>query len=323
MNARSGGGIPDASVGSRDVPVGRSRLAIVTGGTSGLGREIARELALHGDRVVIVGRNADQLAEVRATIDQEVGRAAVETVATTDLGLLSEARRVGTTLARAHPSVDLLVNNAGAIFSRRALTPEGQERTLALNVLAPFVLTSCLLPSLAAAAPSRVVNIASAAHRQQHLDLHDLGLERRFSAMRAYGRSKLGLILLTREFARRFPALGVAFLAVHPGFVRTNFGQNNHDALALGLRLASVLFATSVARGADTPVFAATDPAVEGLNGIYLVRRSVRSGSRASQDMAVATRLFDTCRSIAGVDPDDLLARRAGPKDGGSRANPG
>ncbi len=278
----------------------RQRIAVVTGGASGLGLQISLDLARTGATVVVVGRDAARLARVREEIDRAVGRPATRTIETSDLALLPEVKRVGELLARSLPEIDILVNNAGGVFAPRELTADGLERTFALNVVAPYVLTTLLLPSLARAAPSRVVNIASAAHRFQHLDFDDLGLARRYSAMRAYARSKLALILLTREFARRLEGSGVSVFAVHPGFVRTHFGQNNRGGLGAGLKLASLLFAIEVARGAESPVFAATDRSLNGRSGLYIARRLMRPGSAASRDLTAAARLFEACRTISG-----------------------
>ncbi len=193
------------------------------------------------------------------------------------------------------------MNNAGAYYRRRETTADGIERTFALNVLAPFVLTTELEGALRAGAPSRVVQVGSAAHRGYALDFSDLQSERAYRGFAAYGRSKLALLLLTRELARRWPANEVAVNAVHPGFVRSGFGRNNSGATALGIRVASALFGTSVLRGADTPVFAATDPSVAGITGEYFVRRRTTPGSAASRDPEAAARLYRVCAELAGT----------------------
>lgn len=279
---------------------------VVTGGASGLGRETARQLARQGADLVLVGRDRARLEETRTTIEREVRREAVRIVGTRDLAELSEVHRVAEELIRDHPSVNVLLNNAGALFARRTLTPDGLERTFALNVLAPFVLSCRLAPTLARNRPARIVSVASAAHRMQHLDLDDLQLLRGYSGYRAYGRSKLALILLTREFARRLGGVGISTFAVHPGFVRTRFGQNNPGAYGSGFRWATRLFAVSVRRGARRPAQAVSDPTLEGRSGSYLARGAVRPGSDASRDLATARRLFEICTALSGLPPSSV-----------------
>lgn len=284
-------------------------LAAVTGGASGLGRQISLDLARAGFDVLVVARNPSRLAEVRASIHADVGRPAVETLETSDLALRSETSRIADLLARRVRPVDVLVNNAGALYARRQTTEEGVERTFALNVLAPFVLSYRLASNLSGRPGSRIVNLSSAAHRIQRLELDNLQLERGYRGYRAYARSKLALLLLTREFARRLGKAGPSVLAVHPGFVRTNFGRNNPGAIGFGFRLATALFAISVRRGARTPVLAATGAVAGAVSGDYVSRGRLRPGSPASRDPDTALRLFEECRRLTGLDGVDLTPR--------------
>lgn len=286
---------------------GASRpVAAVTGGASGLGRQVSFDLARAGFDLVLVARNPARLAETKAAIEAAVGRAAVETVVTTDLALHDEVVRVADELVRRERPLDVLVNNAGALFGRRETTEDGFERTFALNVLAPFLLSYRLAPKLAGRPRARIVNLSSAAHHRQHLDLDDLFLEHGYRPYRAYARSKLALLLLTREFARRLRAGGPTVLAVHPGFVRTKFGQNNPGALGFGFRLAVALFAVSVRRGAETPVAAATGSVAGASSGSYISRGHLRPGSAASRDPVTARRLFEACRRLTGLEGVEL-----------------
>jgi retinol dehydrogenase 14 len=277
------------------------RVAIVTGGTSGLGREIAEQLARQGAQTVVVGRGAERAAAAA----HEIGRAAaserVESVGVTDLAVRHEQVALAEELLRRYPKIHILVNNAGGMFARRETTADGLERTFALNVLAPFVLTRQLGDRLRESGSGRVVNIASAAHRGQRVDFDDLQGVRSFSGWRAYGRSKLELILLSREFGRRFGASGPTVNAVHPGFVRTRFAQNNGGWLAASVRFASWIAGRTVARGAETPVFVAADPSIAGVTGGYFADGAVRPGSRESQDPDVARRLFEVCAGLAAA----------------------
>lgn len=272
------------------------RVAVVTGATSGIGRAIALGLSTKGATTIVVGRGPGRAAKVANDIARESQNPSVEAIEVTDLALLSEVRRLASALLRRASGIHILVNNAGAYFRRRQVTTEGMERTFALNVLQPFLLTSELLPRLVSSASARVVNIASAAHQGYSVDFDDLQSVERYAGYRAYGRSKLELILLTREFARRLKGTGVTVNAVHPGFVRSGFGQNNGGWTALGLRFLSRLFGKSPESGADTAVFLASDPTVVSITGEYFVNRRVGRASRQAGDLESAARLYDLCQ---------------------------
>ena len=277
------------------------RVAVVTGGTSGIGREIVLGLSSLGATVVLVGRGADRTARAAEEIARATGNARVEPLPVSDLALKAEMLRVADETLHRHPVIHLLVNNAGAYFTRREVTADGLERTFALNVLAPFVLTSLLAPALKAGAPSRVVEVASAAHRGNTVDLDDLQSTAKYAGFEAYGRSKLELILLTREFARRLRGTEVTVNAVHPGFVRSGFAQNNGGGVAATIGVLGFLFGRSVRRGAATPLFAATDPSIASVTGEYFSGRRVAGDSPQSRDTAAARRLFSLCSGLAGI----------------------
>lgn len=279
------------------------RVAAVTGATSGIGRQVALDLAARGYRVAVVGRGVDRVAAVARELATATGNSQVEGIAVTDLARPEEVRRLATELLARYPSISLLINNAGGFFRRRDVTPDGLERTFALNVLAPFLLTNLLAERLKASAPARVVNVDSSAHYRQHVDWSDLQGERHYAGYQAYGRSKLELLLLTREFARRFAGSGVTVNAVHPGFVASGFGQNNGGGTAFGIRIAARLFGRSVARGADTPVFVATDPSVASVTGAFFADRKVHAGDPASRDPADAARMYAACDELAARTP--------------------
>jgi NAD(P)-dependent dehydrogenase (short-subunit alcohol dehydrogenase family) len=274
---------------------------VVTGATSGIGREVAQGFAALGARTVLVGRGASRVAAAAEAIARATGNAEVDSIAVEDLAVLSETRRVGETLLQRYGKIHILVNNAGAYYRRREVTPEGIERTFALNVLSPFLLTSLLAGRLIESAPARVVNVSSAAHRGYAVEFDDLQGTRRFAGYRAYGQSKLELLLLTREFARRLEGTGVLVNAVHPGFVRSGFGQNNGGGTAFVIRILAALFGRSVQRGAETPLYVATDPAVGRISGEYFSDHRVDGASPQSHDMSVAHRLYDVCRELTGA----------------------
>jgi NAD(P)-dependent dehydrogenase (short-subunit alcohol dehydrogenase family) len=276
------------------------RVVVVTGATSGIGREVARGVARAGATTVVVGRGEGRAARAAEEIGRETGNPHVRSVRVDDLAVQAQVRALAEGLLAGFPAIHVLVNNAGAYFHRREVTPDGLERTFALNVLAPYVLSTLLLPRLRASAPARIVNVSSAAHQGARVDFADLQSSARYSGFSVYGSSKLELIWLTREFARRLSGTGVTVNAVHPGFVRSGFARNNGGAVAAGVRVAS-LFARSIRRGADTPFYLATAPEVDSVTGAYFSDRTQRPGSAESNDMAKARQLMDACARFSGV----------------------
>ena len=275
-----------------------AEVAVVTGATSGLGREIALELAQKRFRVVVVGRGSDRAAAAAREITAATANPNIDPIGVEDLARMSDVRRLATTLVARYPRISVLVNNAGGVFRRREVTTEGLERTFALNVLAPLLLTELLAEPLKAGAPSRVVNLSSAAHYRQQVPFENLQFTSGYSGFTVYGTSKLELLLLTRELGRRWAGTGVTVNAVHPGFVASGFGQNNGGGYGFTIRVLSKLFGRSIRRGAETPVLVATDPSLSSVTGAYFSDRRVRPGDPASQDLASAHRLYDACEAI-------------------------
>jgi NAD(P)-dependent dehydrogenase (short-subunit alcohol dehydrogenase family) len=277
----------------------RPRVCLLTGATLGIGRAAAEALAPMGMELVLVARDRARLEALAAELRQRTPGAKVGVVSG-DLSRMAEVRRIAGEFRATHDRLDLLLNNAGAIFSQRELTSEGLERTLALNHLAYFVLTEELLPLLKASAPSRIVNVSSDAHIGTRVDVEDLNYARgRYRPFVAYGRSKLMNILFTRELARRLAGTGVTVNAMHPGFVRSGFGQNNAGFLGRFIRLGQA-FARTPERGARTLVYLATSREVEGVSGKYFHDERESRISSAAQDMEVARRLWDASVRLAG-----------------------
>jgi NAD(P)-dependent dehydrogenase (short-subunit alcohol dehydrogenase family) len=237
-------------------------LVVLTGATRGIGRAAAVELGRQGVELALVGREADRVSAV-AQEARSAGAAHVhEHVA--DLALMSEVRRLADELHAQHAHIDVLANNAGAVFTSRKETAEGLEQTFALNHLAPFLLTNLLRDRLAG---GRVVTTASDAHKAGRLDLEDLQASASYSAPRVYGTSKLCNILFTRELARRAPELHAN--CFHPGVVRTGFGKND-SAVVRALFTIGGPFLRSSERGARSLVWLATSPQAADLDGEYV-----------------------------------------------------
>lgn len=275
------------------------RTVVITGATSGLGAVAAEVLAQRGARIVLIARD-------RARADRALARlrdrnpAVAHTVHLADLSSLAEVKRVAAAIAAAEPTIDVLANNAGAMYGKRELTVDGFERTFATNHLAPFVLTLGLKDALAAAGGARVVNTSSAAHRGASYDATDLQTARGYNAVKAYGRSKLDNILFTRELARRWKPLGVTVNCFHPGFVATRFGDNNPGWIGAGIGLLK-LFAIPPEKGARTLVYLASAPEVAGRTGEYFDKCAVKTPQPAARDDEAAASLFAESLKLAGL----------------------
>jgi len=275
------------------------KVCVITGATSGIGRVAADRLAEQGARLVLVARDPARAAATLARLRQN-GSAAAHRVHHADLSRISEMKRVAAEIAAAEPRIDLLINNAGALFGSRRLTEDGLERTFALNHMAYFVLTLGLRERLAASAPARVVNTASTMHRSAWLDFDDLQNARFYNGVFAYARSKLANVLFTRELARRWASTGVTVNCFHPGFTRTRFG-NQSGLFWAPLLFIGKAFAIPPAWGASTLIHLATSPEVADVTGGYFVRRRLARPSRAAQDDETARRLWDESARIAGI----------------------
>jgi len=272
------------------------KVVLITGATSGIGRVAARELAALGARTFLVARDRARgeatLAEIRRTAGGD--RA---TLLVADLSSQAEVRRLASDVRQRTGELHVLLNNAGAIHTRRQLSADGLEVTFALNHLAYFLLTRELLPLLEASAPSRVVNVASSAHRGARMDWDDLLGERRYSSWKAYGQSKLANILFTRELSRRLAGKGVTANALHPGVVATGFGHNNRGFFRL-LVTAGAPFLTSPEKGARTSIYLASAPEVAGVSGKYFAGCRERTPSDRARDDGDARRLWEVSEAL-------------------------
>ncbi len=275
------------------------KICMVTGATSGIGSVTASALAQQGATVVVVGRNPERGAATVQRIMQETGNDAI-TLLIADLSSQAHIAQLAHEFHRRFGRLDVLVNNAGGLFMTRQMSVDGIEMTFALNHLGYFLLTHVLLETLKASAPARIVNVSSGAHRSGRIDGADLQGQRRYQGWRAYSQSKLANILFTYDLAARLDGTGVTANVLHPGFVATKFGHNNTSAFSWLIRVSQIA-ALSPARGAETMIYLATAPEVEGVTGRYFVKnRAVRS-SPASYDKMVAQRLWQSSEALVGL----------------------
>lgn len=278
----------------------RGKTCVITGATGGIGLETAARLGVLAARLVLVGHNRDKGEAAIARLRADLPGVVVE-MHYADLSRPDEITHLADALLGSASRIDMLLNNAGAIFASRKTTPDGLELTFALNHMGYFRLTALLRARLIASAPARVVNVASEAHRGAHLDFEDLQCSRRYNGWRAYQRSKLADIPFTRELNRRLHGTGVTANCLHPGFVAIGFGDNNRGIWRLGIAIGKLVAATPVERGAETPVWVASSPELDGITGQYFDKCRERAPDVPAQDDGTAARLWDESEKLAGL----------------------
>ncbi|MFZ1416616.1 MAG: SDR family NAD(P)-dependent oxidoreductase [Defluviicoccus sp.] len=278
------------------------KVCLVSGGTAGIGLVTARTLAERGACVTIVGRDAARGHSALAAIRAKSGSESVHFLQA-DLSDHNAIRNLAAVFADRHGRLDVLVNNAGAMFGIRQETAQGYEMTFALNHLGYFLLTLLLLPALQAAAPARVVVVASEAHRGVTLDFDDLQAKKRYHGWRAYKRSKLANILFTHELARRLDWQQITVNALHPGFVATDIGIR-HGFVPGFLWWLAKRGATDVETGALTSVHLAASREAEGMHGRYFIKCRPANAAAAAHDRAAALRLWEESALMTGLAAD-------------------
>jgi retinol dehydrogenase-14 len=275
------------------------KVVLITGGTSGIGKSAATALAAMGAEVVVTGRSRERGEAAIEEIRRASGNEGVS-IALADLTVQAEVRRLADEFGRSHDRLDVLINNAGAVFSKREETVDGIERTLALNHLAPFLLTNLLLGLIKDSAPSRIITVSSEARRRAEIDFDDLQSERNYRGFQVYGNSKLANILFTYELAERLRGTGVTANCVHPGPVSTNFGMNNGGLMVLLFR-ALKPFMRTPEQGADTLIYLASSPEVEGVSGRYFADRKVISSFEEPHDVSVQRKLWEESEELTNL----------------------
>ena len=277
----------------------QGQVCLVTGANSGIGKAAAIGLATMGATVVLVCRSRARGAAAQEDIAASSGNGSLH-LCVADLSSQAAVRDLADEIRDRFPRLHVLVNNAGVFRRSRHLTENGLEETFAINHLGYFLLTDLLLDLLKAGAPSRIVSVSSDAHSGGTIDFADLQSEQKYSAMGAYGQSKLANVLFTYELARRLDGTGVTATCLHPGLVATNFFRDIPRALRLVMAPIRP-FMLSAEKGADTVLYLAAAPEVAGVTGEYFVKRKSVRSSKASYDTELARRLWDVSADLAGL----------------------
>ena len=272
------------------------KTCMVTGANSGIGRVTALELARQGATVIMVCRSRDKGEAAFSEIKEKVGRGSLELMIA-DLSSQAEIRRLAEEFQHRHHRLDVLVNNAGVFVRRRSMTVDGIETTFAVNHLAYFLLTNLLLDAIKRSAPARIVNVSSRAHASATINFDDLQGERGYGGWNAYCQSKLANIEFTCELARRVESSGVTANCLHPGVIATGLFRNLPKIFHLPLQL----FLSTPEKGAETSVYLATSPEVEGITGKYFAGKRAVVSSPESRDAAIARRLWEVSEQLTGL----------------------
>lgn len=275
------------------------KVCLVTGGNSGIGKATSLGLAKLGGTIVIVCRNKAGGENAQSEIRTRSGSQSIDLMVA-DMSSLRSVRQLVDEFKQSYQRLNVLVNNAGEILTKRFVTVDGFERTFASNHLGHFLLTNLLLDVIRASAPARILNVSSEAHRGSQLHFGDLHGEKKYSTFRAYGQSKLANVLFTYELARRLEGTGVTVNCLHPGVVRTGFGHDNRGLLSLGIWLMSPFF-ISAEKAARAAVWLASSPELEGVTGKYFSKMKETRSSEESYDVEAAERLWKVSEDLSDL----------------------
>ena len=300
----------------------RGKRVLITGATSGIGLTAARSLAQKGARVAIVGRNPAKTERCSEQIRAAASGAEV-TSFLCDFSRQSEVRRLAAEVLRSLDGIEVLVNNAGTVFKDRELTDDGIESTFALNHLGYFLFTQLLLDRIVRSAPARIVNVSSIGHRRATMDFGDLFFERGYSLMKAYGRSKLGNVLFTRDLAQRLAGTGVTVNCLHPGAVDTAIWSRAPIWIRPIIAVVGKFAFISPEEGGQRIVDLVTNPELSQTTGQYFENGRLVRPSPLAQDDAVARRLWEESERLTGPRPSGTPPAReprAEPRPAGGHA---
>ncbi|MCH8901307.1 MAG: SDR family oxidoreductase [Chloroflexi bacterium] len=279
----------------------KGRTCLITGASGGIGKETAVALAKLGATVVMVSRDSERGKAALADVRRRSGGSNNVHLMLADLASLQAVRSLASEFQQGHQQLHVLVNNAGALNSKLSLTKDGFETTFGVNHLAHFLLTSLLLDLLKASAPARIVNVSSSAHTRGAIDFDGLRGERKYAGIAAYSQSKLANVLFSNELARRLEGTGVTANSLHPGVIRSGFGHNNSGIWGALFRVFHAVarpFLLTPEQGAQTSIYLASSPDVEGVTGEYFAKSKQTQSSDRSHDTDLAQRLWQVSEEL-------------------------
>jgi NAD(P)-dependent dehydrogenase (short-subunit alcohol dehydrogenase family) len=278
----------------------QGKVVVITGGTSGIGQVTAEKLAAMGARIVLVARSKNRGEATLARL-QELAPGLEHRIHYADVSRLADLNRLSAEIRSSEPRIDVLINNAGAMFGQQQVTEDGLELTFATNHMSYFVLTNGLRDSLVAAGAARVINTSSHAHYRAKIDVDDLQFQHGYKGFPAYSRSKLCNILFTRALARRLAGTGVTTNSLHPGFVSTRFGDESGGSMARIIGVMKI-FAISPEKGAETIVYLASSDGAAKTTGLYFYKCKPVEPSKLAQDDGAAERLWAETAKLAAIE---------------------
>jgi len=281
------------------------KVVLITGATSGMGKATARALATYGATVVVHGRDEEKAKETVEAIKEETKNPAIYYIVK-DFEKLGDVRLLASEFRRQFHRLDVLVNNVGAVFSKRQESVDGIELTLQVNYLGHFLLTNLLLDMLKASAPSRIVNISSGLHERGRIDFEDLQMNRKYSGQKAYASSKLAQVLFTYELAKRLEGSAVTCNASNPGLAKTHLGYDAGLLTSLSKRFVDI-FGKSAEKAAETTIYLATSPEVERVSGKYFEEKQEAESSEMSYNTSAAQRLWDASLRLTKLVDDSQV----------------
>ena len=276
------------------------KLILVTGGTSGIGKETIKKLALTGATVIFTARDVEKGEETKKEIIKETGNNNIDYLIC-DLASFISIRECAEEFIKRYQRLDVLINNAGVLSQEKQGSTDGIELNFAVNYLAPFLLTNLLLPLLKRNVPSRVINVSSSMHKEGEINFEDLESKKSFDKYKAYAQSKLALILFTKKLAKDINGSGVTVNALHPGVVGTEMTMQNvrkMNPIAAFIYKRTLL---TTAQGAETSVYLATSPDVANVSGEYFVNKKIAHASPLASDIAVADKLWGISTKMVGL----------------------
>ena len=276
------------------------KVCMITGANSGIGKETARELSRMGATIIMLCRNEKKGKVSLEDIKSDTKNDKIE-LFIADLEKPETIKQMVKKFKEKYDRLDVLVNNAGLILLKHQLNENGIERTLAINHIGHFILTSLLLDLLKASAPSRIINVSSAGHTMAKLNFDDLMLKKKFGPLRAYGNSKLANLLFTYELSRKLEDTNVTVNAVHPGWVRSNFGQPDTNKFVNFFYMLMSPFMINPQKGARTSIYLASSPEVKQTTGKYFTKCKAIKSSKLSYNPEVQRKLWEITEKLTGI----------------------